>query len=454
MKIFSIAKLAFLGLILGSLNLCAATKDLDQRCLFDFLNGTQKAATKTSDVILRVDDSLIVEELESKSGKYGHDDDWGYCPKRRIKAFEMCAHNMHAKNLSTDHAKIKELCVKKEKAEKLWTDLLVTDALFAEKAKTDKLWAGQACAYMLCAHKGNIKELLSDLLYTDSLKAEWADLDKISACEIDTKKLCSHKANIDHLTTKTLCASCDSNLKNLEWSTKYKLYAKLGVNQPGYTLGTPITYDTILEDPNNNFTDHTNYIAPVSGFYVYAIGMDLSNLTGTQTITGIPVNHPELWINGTEAFEAHNAFLASAPIQHVHFAGLVYLQAGDKVSVAHHVRYVDPILGDMYYNGNVDLIGSDNTYKSNLTFFMMHYLSSDSICCHPCHLDCDHFDVEKPCVPPCCPCEMHKPPCEVDCHEGHCGDHDDHGHHDEDHGGDHHGHHGDHDDWDMDDDNG
>ncbi len=207
--------------MLGSFSLNAAPKqgDLDERGLLDFLSG----AKKSNDVVLNLNDSIVIEDLEDAATKCGDWDDWGYCPKRRIKAFEVCAHNMYTDKLTAHHARIKELCSKKAKIDKLWSDMIATDALFAEKAKIDKLWAGQACAYKLCAHKGNIKELVSDLIYTDSLKAEWADLDHINAETICTHKICTGEAHALKLCSEEAVIKHLKATENVELETQYRI---------------------------------------------------------------------------------------------------------------------------------------------------------------------------------------------------------------------------------------
>ncbi len=207
-----------------------------------------------------------------------------------------------------------------------------------------------------------------------------------------------------------------------------------------------------------------------------SFGISAHNLQGPFPIAGQPINHPEVWVNGVHKLQTHLAFLSFSDLQNMLLSSIVHLNAGDVCTFKYNLKYIDPVTGEQPYPGTMELIGVMPNYTQD-TFMAVHYLSSDHVEFEPCEMG-SPFDICKPCVPPCCPCTMQKPHCDVDCHSGghcgdhhgQCGDHNEHGSCDDhdDHGGHGHGnghgdchddcddnHHGGqgHDDWD-DEDNG
>ncbi|KKQ32851.1 MAG: hypothetical protein US49_C0005G0070 [candidate division TM6 bacterium GW2011_GWF2_37_49] len=413
-------------------------KDAEKRGLFSFWEDNTKEAPKPEkeapkQVSAPAEDiSAIIENLDalSESGLRC----MNCCPPKRIKVCEVCAKRIYTMCLFAHVAKIKNLCVKKEKVEKIWAYVVNTCHLCAKNAFIKHLWADKA--FIECA---KIEKLCSECADIEHLYSDKAKIEKLWTDKTYTDTLCAKYAKIKKLQTDDVC-------------TKYKAHVEQFGPNIGYVLDQDIKFNTVLDDPNGSIDNTgagTHYIVPKSGYYVFTLETDASNLRGPTTIVGQPVLHSHIDVNGVDQIHADVAMLSFANNVYTNLSGLLHLNKGDYVACGETALILDPVSGLMpYVGGMLDFNNPIPPIPGHpaKTYFIIHYLSSDckEDCeceCGPCEEHhCDHHCFDMP------DCDHHcDDDCDVICPDGHSDCHDDCDDHHEccDNDGDHwHGHHG------------
>lgn len=242
----------------------------------------------------------------------------------------------------------------------------------------------------LCAKKIKAKQGLFREACVHSLKSRSICAENLGVtCDVGLTNVCAH-----NLTTSTLCVTGTARLN--EVCGLYRASVGLA-NDTLYTLGNPVEYDLITDDPNNNVhLAPFYYEAPVSGYYIASMQVDSRDLMGTALILGVPVSNLQLLVNGVERRQSFIPFLTFNNFQFAELSFLLSLQAGDKLTVKYEVLVVDSISGTIPYVGTTTLISG---IADKGTIFKIHYLSSD---CNPAV---------------CQPCHINPVPCNIDCHE-------------------------------------
>lgn len=404
------SKFFAVGIIFSCLSLNAVTNKAETRGLFSSWwgedNQTVAQETKTAPAQevtqQNADVDAIIENLDqvSEDGLRC----MKCCPPKRLKVCEVCAKRIYTMCLFAEIAKIKNLCTKRAKIEKIWAYVVNTCKLCAHKAKIEHLWSHKAfieCARLekLCSEHANIETLHTDKTYTHTLCAKYARIKKL--CAVDT---CSN----------------------------YKAHVSLSGPFVGYTLDAPIKFNTIVDDPNGNIDNSgpsTKYIIPKSGYYVFTMETDASNVRGPGIIVGQPVLHSQIRVNGIDVIHADVAMLSFANNVYTNLSGVLHVQKGDFIECAETVFVLDPTAGLInYVNGQLDFNNPIPPIPNHdpITYFLIHYLSSD---CAPEDCACGWEECnEGPCDHDCFDmpdCDICLEECNIPCPDSHCECHDD-----------------------------
>lgn len=223
-------------------------------------------------------------------------------------------------------------------------------------------------------------------LCAKKIKALCGDFTKLNADE-----LCAALANILNLKAQNACINnlCVDNLKanSFEYCTPYKATTVYSANT-NYTLGTPLAFDVILDDPNGDVSlvPFTTYTAPVSGYYIVSFQADFDSFVlTTNPILGTPISNPQIYVNGILAHESFAPFLAFHNEQHSLITTLISLKAGDVVST-NYIIYTTSDAGFITVPGT-GLIEGNGT-ELDKAMFKIHFLSSDCTppICQPCEV--------------------------------------------------------------------
>ncbi len=330
-----------------------------------------------------------------------------------------------ASRIYGDYAKIEALSSKKIKTNHLCSDLIVTDTIVAKNGSFENFSADlfmtttleAECANILhllsdfiitnslSAENANLKTLLSDMIITTSLTDLYGEIKNLISEEIDTEKLkaslsqlelilsstifvnfidsekaCFENLIADSISTGTLhAASLDiSNLvlesittltlHNDNYITNLRAMVSNRADYPGYTLGTDIDFDTIIDDKNFNLIPHpTAYIAPRSGYYDVTVSV---KTTDVNIIPESPLSeHVDIFVNGTaqaQMYKEFNSARTMPTIKTVLLSSLIHLNQGDLVTFRYFANENAP--------GTATIMGSP---FDNATWMIMHYLSTD-----------------------------------------------------------------------------
>ena len=255
--------------------------------------------------------------------------------------------------------------------------------LHAEKAKIDCL-----CVTNIKGGTLNVMDEIANNICAQNIQSK-----KVESEMLNANSLCSQSGVINDLCVNNLTAGV------INYCEKYR--ASVTSSGPfSYTLGTPIQWDTIVDDPNNNISfGPFSYTVPVSGYYVFTFNLKSSNLAGSNVITGIPVGLLTILVNGLSLREQQAPYLAFSNLQKANITAIVILNAGDIVTMTYNTIVLDAVSGLINYVGTADLDGS----SPDRSGFSIHYLSS---------LNCQTITCQ-PCPPVIVPCT----PITVNCHE-------------------------------------
>ncbi|MCF7899631.1 hypothetical protein K9L05_03215, partial [Candidatus Babeliales bacterium] len=330
-------KLLLVVFLFGSLN---AEKKIETRSpeTKGFLSGLFGGKTEEvkSNLPSNSDIAALIEDLDTLEAKGYNHHNYNCCPPKRLNVCEICARKIYVKCLEAKVARIKCLFARKAKIEKIWSKVISTCDLCAKKAKIEKLWVD--CEFVK----------------------------RLSACEAKINKLYANDICFDDL------------------CTKYRADLEITNTVFGYVLGDNVPYDTIVDDPNNNvsLTPYPHYKAPKTGYYVVSIGFDSTNLRGIvpTPITGTPVSHPEIIINGVHYLHEDSVFLTFVPNLQTVLTTILPLKKGDMLSSRFGVLFETESGAVIEYPGLIDI-----TNKPHHSFMRVHYLSS-TCQCKPCDI--------------------------------------------------------------------
>lgn len=237
------------------------------------------------------------------------------------------------------------------------------------------------------------------------VKKEWAD--QIVANDVCSQKVVAKQLSGENVNANTLCAKsasidslCVNNLTavNQVACNTYRAAATFMANNL-YTLGTAINWDKVLDDPSGDVTlSPFKYTVEVGegGYYLFNLHLNVSDLSGSSIINGIPVGVQELLVNGVQFVDKWTPFLGFNNGQSCQFSGLVLLNDGDVVTMDYKVLVLDASSGLMPYVGTVNIMA--NGSMSGQSFFDIIQLSTmckggETPQCPVCP------PVEVPCVP-------------------------------------------------------
>lgn len=265
--------------------------------------------------------------------------------------------------------------------------------------KLKSLTAKKIKSHCLSSKSITAKSVCSESVSTDALCAKTINLSEgFCAANIKTPSLCAGDVRATNICANAILAN------SFEQCGKFRATAAFSMNST-YTLGTPVNFDDILDDPNGNMAlGPTRYIAPRNGYYIVSLQFDQTNLTGSSLVLGIPVTNLQVLVNGVVFRETFVPYLSFHNAQNATISALISLKTGDVVTSRQNVLVLTDS-GFAPYVGTVDVLG-DGTEAFSV--FKIHLLSND---CPPqlCESACDTI-----CTPTsaCLPCSSVHTPCE------------------------------------------
>jgi len=268
---------------------------------------------------------------------------------------------------------------------------LKVEAICAKRVKSKWIDACNLNAKQICAESIKAKKACLDYLVVNE-----------NAC---IKKLQSQDICAQSITAANFCSSGPVKFTQAEICQQFRATVVFGSNQP-YNLNTPLNFDTILDDPNNNVTlAPFAYHTPVAGYYLLSIEIDQNSLVAlpTSPILGPPVANIIVNVNGNLVRQTFIPYLTFHNDQVSTFSSLIRLKAGDVVTVTYEIIVLTDA-GLVAYPSSVTVLGN-GTDAGDSSLFQIHYMSSN--CVQP---------ICAPCLPVCeFPCDVECPPCKPDC---------------------------------------
>ena len=278
-------------------------------------------------------------------------------------------------------------------------------------------WGSDGCGcernlkvHKLCAHCVETEELHARCIKAGSMIADnecvsgSLEAQSLSAGSINSNTLCSQSGTINSLCVDNLSVNNLAANNSLPYS-KYRATTNFSSDQV-YNLGSPLSFNNIVDDPNNSviLSPNTSYTAPISGYYMVTFKINITNLVSPSgPILGVPVADPQILVNGVLVREAFQPFLTFFNAQSFILSSLITLQAGDVVTLVYNVLGANgaPIVG------TVGIVGSgiedgNSLFKIILLSALASNLPPPSPCvvCPPVVVDCSGGCAPMPC-PPC-----------------------------------------------------
>lgn len=255
---------------------------------------------------------------------------------------------------------------------------------------------------------GSCNSLKLHNLCSKKIKSECIDGRRILAGKLCANLLGAKSANIDAACVGSLQARdvCVTGTLFAEHIISCEtIHATVSLSGPTlYTLGTPIPWDVIQDDPEGGISFFpTKYTAPVTGYYIASVHTDLSDLTNSTQILGTPVAQLSLKKNGFTFKEVYQPFLTFLNSQKAFLTTILKLNAGDEITSVLDVIVLDQSAGVIELTGTVVLDSGVSPSDAN-SFFSIHLLSEDCSQVPPCAVTCEPV-VCEPCNNLCCDCD-------------------------------------------------
>jgi hypothetical protein len=210
---------------------------------------------------------------------------------------------------------------------------------------------------------------------------------------IVTNHLCAHSVAAKTIRTDNLCVNnkiafgalstlaiegdlCVSGLINQnEVCQLYRATVDYSTSAVIYTLGTPLTFNNIIDDPNNNVTlaPVFMYTAPATGYYIVNVQINQNTLVTATQILGVPNSYIDLLVNGAVVRVSSYPYLSFANEGNGVLAALILLNEGDQVQADYRISFVSPTVGLTNVVGTVTMVGGPAN-----SVFSIHYLSSSA----------------------------------------------------------------------------
>lgn len=258
----------------------------------------------------------------------------------------------------------------------------------------------------LCATNVKATNIVNKKLCSDAISAGDLCAARIQAREsICTPQLSASSICTNSISTSNLVLTGGLVVNQLQQCGFYRATAVFASDTP-YVLGTPLNFDQIIDDPNNNVTlAPFTYTAPISGYYIVTLQFDQNSLKGNDVVLGVPIANLKLFVNNVVTRQVFYPFLTFHDEQKATVSGLISLKAGDKVTGQYEVYVMTDGGGFVPYTGTVTAEGNGTEQES---FIKVHYLSSDcvNIPAQPCSPLCTGSTCNVDCSTSitCCPC--------------------------------------------------
>lgn len=273
-----------------------------------------------------------------------------------------------------------KLCVKCVQAQCIKSENITANNVCAQSVEVSDLFAENETANNICV-PGMVQsgQVWSDKSYSNSICAQTANFG--TAC-------------INNLT-----------VGNLNHCVKWRA-AVTNSADIVYNLGSPINWNSVLDDPNSNVSlSPFTYTVPASGYYLLTLHIDINSLAGGSIIAGSPISITEILVNGNELRSQFSPFLSFNDQQSTSLTSLCLLNAGDVLTTIFNILIFDQSSGLIPYIGTVAL--KSNGQFAGQSGFGIHYLSSLN-CTQQICPQCPQVTI--PCMPVTTPCAPIVPP--------------------------------------------
>lgn len=264
--------------------------------------------------------------------------------------------------------------------------------------------SGMCC----CKSVLDLDKLCADCAQICWLKVKKEYADKIVANDVCSQVVSGNQVNANNLNANNMCSQqgtinklCvnDLTVGNLNHCSKYRAAVTFSSDNT-YTLGQPVNWNVIIDDPNGNVSllPVFTYTVPVSGYYILSFQLDSDSLSGASLITGIPVGAQSVLVNGGELRTQYQPYLSFTDRQKASLTNLCLLNAGDVVTMLDNVLVLNQSSGLINYVGSLN-IEANGSFPGQ-SGFAIHYLSSLNcspvmcVTCPPVQIACN------PVVPP------------------------------------------------------
>lgn len=259
------------------------------------------------------------------------------------------------------------------------------------------------CLVHLLAKCIDAEKITAKTICSEHLKSKHACFDELSLnTNLCTNEVDATTANVGTLNVNDVCVAGTLTANN-SLICNNDVATMVFANNTTYTLGTPINWDTILDNPGGgaSLTPFAHYTAQHSGYYLITMQADIVNLTPASglPILGTPIADPKIYVNGLVHRELYMPFLPFVNQQRSLLTSLVKLDVGDVVTSVYNVLTIDQTLGFIALAGTVDFVG--NGTEEDESIFKIILLSQqcpEAVC-----------DPVTPCSTT--PCDTHCTPC-------------------------------------------
>jgi hypothetical protein len=257
----------------------------------------------------------------------------------------------------------------------------------------------------LCAGKVKTEGLCTDKLVAKSACVTALQATTLAVQTETVNNLCAVNANINNLCVQNLTSTNQVNC--VKWRADVTLSGNVN-----YTLGTPIAWNVVLDDPNSNVVlSPFSYTVPVTGYYDLSFYVSSDTLAGAGVLAGTPIGLLTILTNGNILRQFQSAYLSFSGLQTANLGSLVLLNAGDVLTMNYSVLTMDAVNGLVPFTGTVSMKGN-GTFPAQ-SGFAIHYLSSLN-CTTPAGATCTPCITVPPIV---CDCDNIMEPGQASCRQ-------------------------------------